>query len=101
MTKKRKLLGKIARGSKNIRFDEFVGLVAAFGFQLNRISGSHHIFEHEDVAQGISLQPDKNNQAKPYQMKQFIEVVRRVLAAPPGDNQSITGAPAPNPSSNE
>lgn len=77
MTKKRRLLEKIARGSKNIRFEAFIGLVEAFGFRLNRISGSHHIFEHADVPQGISLQPDRNNQAKPYQMKQFLKLVEK------------------------
>ncbi|NLF78372.1 MAG: type II toxin-antitoxin system HicA family toxin [Chloroflexi bacterium] len=75
MTKRQKLLKKITRGSKNIRFDELIGLIEGFGFRLNRISGSHHIFEHPDVAQGISLQPDKNNQAKPYQIKQFLRLV--------------------------
>jgi predicted RNA binding protein YcfA (HicA-like mRNA interferase family) len=77
MAKKRKLLEKIARGSKNIRFAEFIGLVEGFGFTLNRISGSHHIFEHPEVPQGISLQSDKNSQAKPYQMKQFLRVVEK------------------------
>jgi predicted RNA binding protein YcfA (HicA-like mRNA interferase family) len=69
VTKRRKLLNKVLRGSKNIRFGEFVTLVEGFGFALNRISGSHHIFEHPEVPQGISLQPDKNDQVKPYQVK--------------------------------
>jgi predicted RNA binding protein YcfA (HicA-like mRNA interferase family) len=77
LTKKRKLLKKLTRGSKNIRFDELIGLVEGFGFHLNRVSGSHHIFEHSDVAQGISLQPDRNNQAKPYQIKQFLKLVEK------------------------
>ncbi len=77
MTKKRKLLIKIMRGSKNVRFDEFVTLVEGFGFSLDRISGSHHIYEHPNVPQGISLQPDKHDQVEPYQMKQFLKLVEK------------------------
>ncbi len=77
MSKKRKLLLKISRGAKNIRFSEFLTLVESFGFTLNRVNGSHYIFEHPDIPQGISLQRDKNNQAKPYQIKQFLKLVER------------------------
>ena len=44
--KKRKLLQKALSGPKNFRFNQMVELVEAFGFQLSRISGSHHIFIH-------------------------------------------------------
>ena len=42
---KHKLLKKVLSGSKNIRFGDFVTLVEAFGFQLVRVRGGHHIFE--------------------------------------------------------
>ena len=63
-----------ASGSKNIRFDEFVALVEAFGFALSRTSGSHHIFQHPDVDELLNLQNSKGK-AKPYQIKQFLELV--------------------------
>jgi predicted RNA binding protein YcfA (HicA-like mRNA interferase family) len=68
------LLSKILSGSKNIQFDEFVSLVEAFGFQLARINGSHHIFRHSVIAEQLNLQ-NKNGQAKPYQIKQFLRLV--------------------------
>jgi predicted RNA binding protein YcfA (HicA-like mRNA interferase family) len=77
MAKRRKLLQKILSGSKNIRFGDFVALIEAFGFALERISGSHHIFSHPDVPQTISAQPDKNKQAKPYQVRQFLRLVEK------------------------
>jgi predicted RNA binding protein YcfA (HicA-like mRNA interferase family) len=72
-----KILKKILAGSRNIRFDDFVKLIEAFGFALERITGSHHIFSHPDVPQSISAQPDKNDQAKPYQIMQFLRLVEK------------------------
>jgi predicted RNA binding protein YcfA (HicA-like mRNA interferase family) len=65
MVKKSKILKKILSGSRNVRFSEFTTLIVAFGFALERISGSHHIYTHLDVPQAISVQPDENGQAKP------------------------------------
>jgi predicted RNA binding protein YcfA (HicA-like mRNA interferase family) len=53
--KKRKLLARALAGSKGIRFDEFVGLVEAFGFRLSRVSDSHHIFAHPGVRELVNL----------------------------------------------
>ena len=52
---KRKLLQKLLTVSKNDRFDELVTLVEAFGFQLNRVSGSHHLFVHPDIEELVNL----------------------------------------------
>jgi predicted RNA binding protein YcfA (HicA-like mRNA interferase family) len=74
--KKPKLLSKVLAGSKNLRFDQFVSLVNAFGFTLSRISGSHHIFEHPDVAEIINIQ-NRKGKAKPYQVHQFLPLVEQ------------------------
>jgi predicted RNA binding protein YcfA (HicA-like mRNA interferase family) len=76
MTKKRKLIQKLLSGTRNIRFTDAQAAVEAFGFQLARISGSHHIYIHPDVPELINLQ-DVNGKAKPYQIKQFFEIVER------------------------
>jgi predicted RNA binding protein YcfA (HicA-like mRNA interferase family) len=73
---KRKVLDKILSGSKNVRFDELVALVEGFGFRLSRVRGSHHIFEHPDVPEILNLQNYKG-QAKPYQVRQLLDVVER------------------------
>lgn len=73
---KRKLLKKALAGSKNIRFGDMVVLVEAFGFRLARVSGSHHIFEHAGVPEIVNLQ-DRKGKAKPYQIRQFLELVEQ------------------------
>ena len=73
---KRKLLRNILSGSKNVRFNDMVSLVEAFGFRLSRTRGSHHIFVHPNVPELVNLQNVKG-QAKPYQIRQFLNLVER------------------------
>ena len=63
------------RGSSdgNIRFSDLRSLLLRLGFA-ERVKGSHHIFNRDDVAEILNLQP-LGSLAKPYQVKQ----VRRVL----------------------
>jgi predicted RNA binding protein YcfA (HicA-like mRNA interferase family) len=77
MSKKRKLLEKVLSGSKNIRFDDFVTLLEGFGFTLDRVRGSHHVFSHPDIPALLSIQPKKNGQAKPYQIREFVKFLDR------------------------
>lgn len=76
MVKKRKLLQKAVFSPKNVRFDELVVLVEAFGFHLSRVTGSHHIFVHPEVPELINLQ-NVGGKAKPYQIRQFLRLVER------------------------
>jgi predicted RNA binding protein YcfA (HicA-like mRNA interferase family) len=73
---KRKLLKRLLTGSKNVRFDELVALVEAFGFQFNRVSASHHIFVHPEIEELVNLQK-VHGQVKPYQVRQFLKLVER------------------------
>lgn len=46
----KKLLRRLAGGHlQNVAFADFVRLVKGFGFELLRVSGSHHIFGHPDI----------------------------------------------------
>ena len=72
--KKQKLLQKLLSGTKNVRFSEVTALAEAFGFQLDRINGSHHIFIHERIPELLNLQ-NVNGQAKPYQIKQMLQLI--------------------------
>ena len=74
--KKRKLLEKALTSPRNLRFQEMVTLVEAFGFRLSRVKGSHHIFVHPQVRELINIQ-DVAGQAKPYQVRQFLRLVER------------------------
>lgn len=51
-------------------------LVEAFGFELRRTSGSHHVFVHPAVRELLNLQ-EVRGQAKPYQIRQFLRLVER------------------------
>ncbi len=74
--KRRKLLRRIVINMKNVKFTDFVNLVEGFGFKLDRISGSHHIFKHPGIPELINLQ-EINGEAKPYQIKQFLRLTER------------------------
>lgn len=71
-----KLLLKIRSGSvANVRFQDIRRLAEALGFDLRRISGSHHVYKHPDIAQKLNLQPLKNGDAKPYQVRQLVRLI--------------------------
>jgi len=68
---------RLARGDvANVSFADMRRLVEAFGFELRRTSGSHHVFVHPDVRELVNLQ-DVRGQAKPYQLRQFVRLVER------------------------
>ena len=73
----RRLLARLARGDvANVSFTDMRRLVEAFGFELRRTSGSHHVFVHPEVRELLNLQ-DVRGQAKPYQVRQFLRLVER------------------------
>jgi len=51
-------------------------LAEGFGFRLDRVSGSHHIFVHEGIPELVNLQ-EVRGEAKPYQIRQFLKLVER------------------------
>ena len=74
--KRRKLLQKLLAGSKNVRFSEALSLAEAFGFKLDRVSGSHHIYIHPHIPDLINLQ-NVEGKAKPYQIKQLLKIIEQ------------------------
>ena len=75
--KRRRLLKRISEGwLKNIAFGDMISMVEGFGFRLDRVSGSHHIFLHEAIPELVNLQKVKG-EAKPYQIRQFLRLVER------------------------
>jgi predicted RNA binding protein YcfA (HicA-like mRNA interferase family) len=74
---KRKLLIRLARGElTNVAFGDARGLLEGLGFDLRRVSGSHHVFAHPDIAELLNLQSVRG-QAKPYQLRQLMRLVER------------------------
>ena len=72
---KRKLLEKIYNNNKNVKFNDFVVLIEAFGFVSERTKGGHSIYKNHKINKHLNLQP-KNGNAKPYQIEQFLEMVQ-------------------------
>ena len=70
----RKVYDKVLAGSRNVRFEDACRLAESFGFWLDRTSGSHRIFRHRRGLM-LNLQPDRNGQAKRYQLRQLLDLV--------------------------
>ena len=66
-----KLFEKTLNAPQSLRFADLCRLVVAFGYVLDRVNGSHHIFIHPDAPRPINLQNHKG-EAKPYQVRQFL-----------------------------
>ena len=71
---KHKLLAKIQNNSLNVRYNDFVTLVEAYGFRRTRGNGSHEIYRRHGVADIVNIQND-HGKAKPYQVKQFLSLI--------------------------
>jgi len=74
--KPRKLLRRIVVSPHNVRFQEMLALAEALGFRVARTEGSHHILTHPGIPELLNLQ-DVKGQAKPYQVKQLLQLVER------------------------
>ena len=71
-----KLLDKALTSPQSVRFDEIVRLLEGFGFRVVRISGSHHIYIHAELRELVNVQ-EVGGMAKPYQVRQFLKLVKR------------------------
>lgn len=68
----RKLLHRIRAGNHdNVRFNDLQALMTACGYELGRVSGSHHIYVHRTLPSRLSLQ-EVRGQAKSYQVRQLL-----------------------------
>ena len=73
---KRKFLARLLNNRQNVKYNDFVSLIEAFGFHHMRSYGSHNIFKNEEVIEIINIQNEKG-EAKSYQIKQFLAIVEK------------------------
>ena len=73
---KKKLFQKILNSQKNVKYNDFVIILEAFGFYRTRGEGSHSIYRNETVEEFINIQ-NVNGEAKPYQIRQFFSLVEK------------------------
>lgn len=74
MTQIEKLYVQLVANRASMRFRDFQRILESFGFTLDRVKGSHHIFKHPSVSRALSIQP-RGDKAKPYQIDQFLDIV--------------------------
>jgi predicted RNA binding protein YcfA (HicA-like mRNA interferase family) len=70
------LLEAARQRPQNFRFAELVALAEAAGFVLKRVKGDHYILTRPRTPEILNFQP-MNGQAKPYQIRQLLEVIER------------------------
>ena len=71
------LLRRLLAGSfTNVAFDDARRLLEALGFDELRVRGSHHVYARPGITELPNLQ-DHGGQAKPYQLRQLMALVRR------------------------
>jgi len=64
----RKLYLKTLNAPQNVRFADLCRLAVAFGYSLDRVSGSHHLFVHPKATRPLNIQ-NCQGKAKSYQVK--------------------------------
>ena len=75
MGKHDRVLQAVLRGRSdaNLRFSDVRALLVHLGFS-ERIRGSHHLFDKDEVAEIVNLQ-SHGGQAKPYQVRQIRQLI--------------------------
>jgi len=72
-----RLLLRLSSGAvTNVDFLDAQLLLEALGFEEVRVTGSHHVYVRLDVPEQLNLQ-NRRGQAKPYQLRQLISLVKR------------------------
>ena len=74
MSRIEKLWRSVTTNSQSIAYRDLEKLLRAFGFRLDRASGSHQIWVHDRVNRPFPIQP-RGGEAKGYQVRQFVTLV--------------------------
>lgn len=83
MSRAEKLLRKLDSGA-SLSFAELQAILSIFGFRLDRVSGSHHIYVHARLSRPISIQP-AGKDAKRYQVRQVRDMIAEFELEPNGN----------------
>ena len=72
MSKKDKLLDLLKSSPNNVTFGDIRKLLVLEGFDLDRITGSHHIFKRDEI---VLVIPVHNNRVKSVYVKRVVELI--------------------------
>lgn len=80
MSKRDKLRRKLRNNPKGRTQQELETLVSHFGFVLDHITGSHHVFILEDAESTYRIViPIHRGRVKPFYVKQVIEMIDKIF----------------------
>lgn len=85
MSQFEKLFDKAQGAQKNFHFTDLIKLAEIAGFELKRQKGSHMWFQNPNIhsiESGISLQEGENGKAKPYQVRQLLNLIEKYQLYP-------------------
>jgi len=74
MAKRDKLLERVRNNPRGTRFSDLQRLLGEFGFDLQRVTGSHHIYRHAS-SRMCNIQEAPGGMAKAYQVEQVLEAI--------------------------
>lgn len=66
----------LASRQRTLSYRDFERLLLAFGFTLERQRGSHRAYSHPHSSRLMVVQP-RGNDAKPYQVREFLDIVEQ------------------------
>lgn len=72
MSRKEKLLERLKNNPNDATFADIRAMLEQEGFQLDRVSGSHHVFKREDV---IFVVPVHKNRVKSVYVKRAVAII--------------------------
>ncbi len=89
MTKREKRLQKLRQNPKNVSFDELRQILEAEGFELDHVTGSHHVFRAEANEVVLTVVIPFARPIKPVYVKQAIKAIvqHRDATATPDENK--------------
>ena len=77
MAKPAKLYAQLLQSNnRSVAYRDFEKLVLAFGFEFDRMNGSHAIYKHPKLLRPFPIQPEGKD-AKRYQVRELLELVER------------------------
>ena len=75
MAQRRQLLLRALNNPGGLRFGEFVALVEAFGFKLDRQRGSHRLYQMRGMPEFVNIQPRSDGKAAAEQVREFLKLI--------------------------
>jgi predicted RNA binding protein YcfA (HicA-like mRNA interferase family) len=75
MSRAKKAADRVLSAEGDVSFRDFDAVARRFGFVLDRVSGSHHIYRHPAVSRPLNIQP-VGKDVKRYQLRQFRAIVK-------------------------